>query len=268
MRIFLSYEPVADEEFAQKLRHELDASGIQVTSINLKLEYGGRIPTRVDKLDQSVRGCDHVVAVLSKAYMSSLWMQKELHAFFALESAKKPNLILPVILDDCPIPPLLDDRINKDGIVADFRGVSFEEGFGRLDSLISKVRRVFVIMKFEDAELNEVYENAIEPVLEDMEYTVYRVDKIAKPGEITRQIYDEIDRCEVALADLTCDSPNCYFEAGYAYGQKKNLVLTARKGTHIPFDLATHHILFWEDKKELKELLREHFEKHILPPAP
>lgn len=35
MKVFLSYEPLADEAFAQKMGKALTDSGIQVTSVNL-----------------------------------------------------------------------------------------------------------------------------------------------------------------------------------------------------------------------------------------
>lgn len=264
MKVFLSYEPLADEAFAQKLGKALTESGIQVTSVNLKIEYGDRIPARVEKLEQSVRGCDHVVVILTKAYVNSLWLRKELNAFYALEVSRMPNLILPVLIEECDIPASLDDRI-KDGLFADFQNVSFEDGFKRLDSLITRIKRVFVIMKFDDKGLNDVYRNAIEPVIEGYGYTVSRADIVARPGELTAQIYEQIDRSEIALADLSVESPNCYFEAGYAYALKKHIIFTAREGTMIPFNIATYHILFWKDEKDLRELLREHFEKHILP---
>lgn len=267
MKIFLSYDPLSDEAFAQDLSRALTNSGIDVTSVNLKIEYNDRIPSRVEKFDMSVRGCDHVIVILSKAYVKSLWLRKELNAFYALEVSKMPNLILPVIIEDCEIPSSLDDRI-KDGKFADFRGVPFDDGFKQLDSLISKIKRAFVIMKYGERELDEVYEEAMEEVLESYGYTVARADRVARPGEITSQIYEQIDRSEVALADLTGGSPNCYFEAGYAYAlKKKRTIFTAKTGTSIPFDIATHHILFWDNEKHLKEMLRKHIEDYILTPG-
>lgn len=264
MKVFLSYQPQANEPFAQKLGAELTRRGITPRSINLRLEYAERLPKSVEALDMIVRECNHVIPLLSRDYVADRWLQRELGAFNSLEmSTEKSNLIIPAIIEKCDPPPILDDKI-ADELFVDFTKLPFDQAVTGLISLFSGVRQAFVIMKYGNELLDEVFEKAIVPVLSGLGYTPVRADKASKPGEITAQIYDQINGSELVLADLTCRSPNCYFEAGYAYARSRSLILSAKKGTKIPFNLTTHHFLLWKDAEDLAEQLKEYIEKNIV----
>ncbi|MEO6232389.1 MAG: hypothetical protein ABIP10_19825 [Ferruginibacter sp.] len=57
--------------------------------------------------------------------------------------------------------------------------------------------------------------------------------------------------------DLSEERPNVYYELGLAQGLHKPVIITAKKGTALPFDVADIPIILWEGQKELKEKLRE-----------
>ena len=63
----------------------------------------------------------------------------------------------------------------------------------------------------------------------------------------------------VFRVDLTGERPNCYYEAGYARGLDKRIVLSVRKDSRIHFDLAGFRFIIWADGAELAKQLRERF---------
>nr|MDQ3818355.1 TIR domain-containing protein [Acidobacteriota bacterium] len=220
MKIFISYESLRNQSFVNRLSNSLREIGVSPSIINLKLMYGDKI---FDHIDQALVNCDQVIVVLSKAYIKSKWHQKELFAFLMKERDTKTDLILPVRIDDCEVPALLEDRI------IDFRRVPFEKAFNKLAGLISKRRQAFVVMKFGDDRLDSAYEVVIKPALEEFRYSVIRIDEVQDSGTITEQILKQISNSEIVFADLTGERPNCYYEAGYAHALQKEIILTVRK---------------------------------------
>jgi nucleoside 2-deoxyribosyltransferase len=119
-------------------------------------------------------------------------------------------------------------------------------------------------------ETEAVYKRLIRPAIVEAGLTPVRVDKIVHNEPIDRRILKELDKCQVALADLTFNRPSVYFEAGYAE-RKVPLVLTAREdhlqrdspeSVRVHFDLQNRNIVGWRSdrdntaKKELIKRLR------------
>jgi nucleoside 2-deoxyribosyltransferase len=62
---------------------------------------------------------------------------------------------------------------------------------------------------------------------------------------------------DLSIADLSMPSPNVYYEVGYAKALGKDVILTAKKGTPLPFDVGDIPTIFWATQKELREGLRK-----------
>jgi nucleoside 2-deoxyribosyltransferase len=265
MKVFLSYQAQADEPFARKLGASLQEAGITATSINLRLQYAEKMPRDIEALAQIVWDCSHIIPLLSRQYVGDRWLQVELNSFNSVEMLKKKSdLIIPAIIGECEPPPILDERIAS-GTYVDFTKREFKDGVGELIKLFmaAGLKRAFVIMKYGNDALDRAYREAMVPVLGRFGYTAVRADQRAKQGEITAQIYDHIGGSELVLSDLTCRSPNCYFETGYAYAMKKPVILSARKGTKLPFNLSTHHVLFWTSPEDLAAQMTSYIEKNL-----
>ena len=59
------------------------------------------------------------------------------------------------------------------------------------------------------------------------------------------------------IADVTEIKPNVFYEIGFAQGLGKEVILTAKKGTQLPFDLADLPVVFWHTHAELREQLNK-----------
>ena len=53
-------------------------------------------------------------------------------------------------------------------------------------------------------------------------------------------------------------SPNVYYEVGFARALGKDVIMTARKGTQLPFDVGDVPTIFWEDQTDLRESLEKY----------
>jgi nucleoside 2-deoxyribosyltransferase len=248
MKAFMSFTP-QDKPFADKLSQSLKKACIDPVSIDLQITYGEQLD---EKILKGSPGFDYVVVLLSKTHSESEWLQNELLAFVALEKLRGTKIIFPIIIEDCPIPVYFKNRI-----AADFRNVDFEEGAKQLVSQIAVNRKAFVVMKFNDEDLNSAYLGVIKPVLTDAGYIVTRIDEVKDSSEINDQVRNEILGSALILADLSQERPNCYYEAGYAHALGKTVILTAREGTPIHFDLSTHRFIFWKNENHLRTQLLE-----------
>lgn len=117
--------------------------------------------------------------------------------------------------------------------------------------------RVFVVMSFSDeARLQDAYES-FEMVCKEYEYKCRRIDETNAMDRIVPEIFLNIRKSAFVIVDLSEAKPNVYYELGFAQGLSKPVIVTACKGTPLPFDVADIPTIFWEGQKQLKERLRE-----------
>ena len=72
---------------------------------------------------------------------------------------------------------------------------------------------------------------------------------------IIPRILDGIRRAALVIADVSEARPNVYYEIGLAQGMRKAVILTARSGTLLPFDMTDIPVIFWDSQRTLKEQL-------------
>ena len=63
---------------------------------------------------------------------------------------------------------------------------------------------------FGKEDVDEIYKNAILPVLKSMEIKPYRVDLIEHNDDIDDKIIELILKCDICIADLTYSRPSAY----------------------------------------------------------
>jgi TIR- and PNP-associating SLOG family len=72
------------------------------------------------------------------------------------------------------------------------------------------------------------------------------------------EIFEGLHRAGLVVVDLTGVRPNCMMELGYALGRSRRVVISAKKGTQLPFDedkLPTH---FWDNGSPPDQRRREY----------
>ncbi len=121
----------------------------------------------------------------------------------------------------------------------------------------------FVASAFGKEDVDEIYNDAILLVLNSMEITPYRVDKVEHNDDIDNKIIELLSKCDICIADLTYSRPSVYYEAGYFNGLGKQVIFIARKDHLIPkkddeygnfrihFDLQMKNIIKWDSAEEI-----------------
>jgi hypothetical protein len=103
-RVFVSHSS-KDKPFVRKLVEELKKRPLNIWLDETELKVGDSI---VSKISEGLTETDYLVVVLSKASVSSQWVQEELNAALASQLAGK-GVVLPVLIEDCDVPVLLKD---------------------------------------------------------------------------------------------------------------------------------------------------------------
>ena len=137
-----------------------------------------------------------------------------------------------------------------------------EVSFSRL-GVDDRRPKAFIVMQF-SSPYNEVYRDAIEPLVAAIGFEPIRGDDIAVPGIIINDIWSYITEASVIIAEISEANPNVYYEIGMAHALAKPTVLLAQRGTHLPFDVGPHRCIFYENsipgRARLQDALRQTLE--------
>jgi len=109
-RIFLCHS-CSDKPIVREVATALQQSGIAVWIDEVELHVGDSL---IERIGRALHESDFVLAFLSSASVDSNWVQKELSLSMAREVASRRVTVLPVLLDDCPIPFYLRDKLYAD----------------------------------------------------------------------------------------------------------------------------------------------------------
>jgi hypothetical protein len=109
-KVFVSHAS-ADKPFVDRLVADLAARSIPIWYDKLDLRVGESVPGAINT---GLNDSKYFAIVLSKASVASVWVREELNAALMRQVAKGGTFILPLLLEDCAIPPLLAHRRYAD----------------------------------------------------------------------------------------------------------------------------------------------------------
>ena len=104
------------------------------------------------------------------------------------------------------------------------------------------------------------FRNVVDPVVDAAD--LRRIEMGTDPSEhafINVGIFENLHHAAVAVVDVTGERPNCFIELGYALGHGMRVLVTAKEGTHLPFDQDAIPTYLWSAEKE-DEVRRREFE--------
>jgi len=114
-------------------------------------------------------------------------------------------------------------------------------------------RKVFAAMPFK-SELEKLF-ISYQEVCQELGFEAVRSDKVETNERITQRIIDGIRTSAFVIGDVTKVRPNVFYEFGLAHGFEKQVVVTARTGTKLPFDIKDIPVIFWDGQEDLKKKL-------------
>lgn len=107
---FLSHSS-ADKTFIRQLAADLTANGITVWLDEQRIRVGDSIP---EKIARGLAESDYFLIGMSQKSSESAWVQKELNNALMSEVQRRKVHILPLKLDDTPMPPIIADKKYAD----------------------------------------------------------------------------------------------------------------------------------------------------------
>lgn len=93
---FVSYSS-KDEDFAKKLYNDLQTNGVRCWFAPSDLKIGDRIRSRIDEM---IDKHDKLLVILSKASITSQWVEQEIETALEKERKRKSTVLFPIRLDD------------------------------------------------------------------------------------------------------------------------------------------------------------------------
>lgn len=126
---------------------------------------------------------------------------------------------------------------------------------------------VFVLMPFDDS-FNDIYQLGIKGACEDLDLYCERVDEQIFEERILDRIYNQINKADIIIADMSNKNPNVFYETGYAHALNKRVMLLTQDADDIPFDLKHFpHIIYSNKITLLKEELTKRISYYINIPT-
>jgi hypothetical protein len=103
----------------------------------------------------------------------------------------------------------------------------------------------FVMMPF-GSWFDRYYQEIYVPAIREAGYEPVRADELFHTGSVVEQIWEQIEKAVVLLADLTDKNPNVFYELGLAHAARKPVVFTSGKLEDVPFDLRHLRVIIYD----------------------
>jgi hypothetical protein len=126
-------------------------------------------------------------------------------------------------------------------------------------------------------DVEQYFREVVDPVVRSRGYEPCEMGAMENTSAwMNPQIFESIRQATLTIIDLTALRPNCLIELGYAYGLGKRALLTARKDTVNPFDIAPIETRSWnlvDGRDKLIVELEDYWRRNInrsplaLPPS-
>jgi hypothetical protein len=99
------------------------------------------------------------------------------------------------------------------------------------------------------------YKDILSPAIKEAGMEPLRADELFSTGTVIEQIWEQIQKAKILLADLTGKNANVFYELGLAHAARKPVVFITGNLEDVPFDLRHLRVIvydindaFWGDK--------------------
>lgn len=106
----------------------------------------------------------------------------------------------------------------------------------------------FVMMPF-GAWFDRYYQEIYVPAIKEAGFEPIRADELFSTGSVVEQIWDQIEKSKLLLADLSGKNPNVFYELGLAHAARKPVVFTASNVDDVPFDLRHLRVIIYDTRE-------------------
>ncbi|MGB2603637.1 MAG: TIR domain-containing protein [Candidatus Sulfotelmatobacter sp.] len=156
--VFLSYVS-SDEPSARFIADALRQSGVSTWFAEWEISAGDSF---LQRIEAAAKSSDYILLLLSPAAVDSPWVQAEISFALSTELRERAIRLVPVLVADCEVPPVLRDRAWLD-----MRGNNREIGIRRLVEQLSAVPAI----RFSDL-TPEIFEHLVGDLLVELGFSI------------------------------------------------------------------------------------------------
>ncbi|MCW4011285.1 MAG: hypothetical protein NWF05_11830 [Candidatus Bathyarchaeota archaeon] len=118
----------------------------------------------------------------------------------------------------------------------------------------------FVLMPFQP-NFERIYKDHIKPTIEKSSFAVIKANDLYTTSAIVEDIWEQINKARLIVADVTGKNANVFYELGIAHTVGKDTVILTQDENDVPFDLRHYRFFKYDDTeqgwKELDECLEQ-----------
>lgn len=103
----------------------------------------------------------------------------------------------------------------------------------------------FVMMPFGEW-FDRYYQEIYAPAIKEAGFEPVRGDELFNTGSVVEQIWEQIEKSKLLLADLSGKNPNVFYELGLAHAARKPVVFAAAQLDDVPFDLRHLRVIIYD----------------------
>jgi hypothetical protein len=106
----------------------------------------------------------------------------------------------------------------------------------------------FVMMPFGDWP-DRYYQEIYVPAIKEAGFEPIRADELFTTGSVVEQVWEQIEKAKLLLADLSGKNANVFYELGLAHAARKPVVFTASNLEDVPFDLRHLRVIIYDTRE-------------------
>lgn len=103
----------------------------------------------------------------------------------------------------------------------------------------------FVMMPF-GAWFDRYYQEIYVPAIREAGFEPVRADELFSTGSVMEQIWEQIEKAKILLADVSGKNPNVFYELGLAHAARRPVIFTASSVDDVPFDLRHLRVIIYD----------------------
>ncbi len=115
----------------------------------------------------------------------------------------------------------------------------------QMDTIREFLDDCFVMMPFGNW-FDRYYKEVYFPAIKDAGFEPVRADDLFHTGSVMEQIWDQIQKAKVLLAELTGKNANVFYELGLAHALAKPVVFVTGSIDDVPFDLRHLRVITYD----------------------
>jgi hypothetical protein len=105
-----------------------------------------------------------------------------------------------------------------------------------------------MLMPYSPKKLTDIYERYVkQPIVDELGLKCVRADDLYRSTPIMRDVWVQINRARIIVAELTDKNANVFYELGLAHVLGKRVILIAQSVDFIPFDLRGIRTIVYND---------------------